>query len=95
MGWQGGPVAGKEASSFVAGWLFWTIVFAVLVGPCIYGIWKITAEDTFSLLRVGTGIVTAAFASGVVSWAVNSVVQRHMKKKRIAERKKAKKRKRS
>jgi hypothetical protein len=38
-------------------------------------------------------MVLAAVGAGVVSWAVNSVIQRQRKKQRIARRKKAQKQK--
>jgi hypothetical protein len=76
-----------------AGWLFWIIVFAILVGPAIYGSFKIVYDRTSRLIPFAMGVVGAAIGAGVVSWAVNAVVQRRRKKKRLAERKKIKKRK--
>jgi len=75
------------------GWLFWAVLFVILLGPCIYGTWKITYGGTFPLLRIGTGAVGAAMGAGLISMAVNGVLQHRYKKQRIAERKKVKKRK--
>jgi ABC-type uncharacterized transport system permease subunit len=76
-----------------AGWVFWLIVFVVLAGPCIYGAWHIVYPDTPRAIPIVTGMVLAAVGAGVVSWAVNSVIQRQRKKQRIARRKKAQKQK--
>ncbi|HEO72245.1 MAG TPA: hypothetical protein ENN80_13370 [Candidatus Hydrogenedentes bacterium] len=87
-------MASNRAAEFVAGWLFWTILCVLLAGPCIYGVWRITEDDSYVLLRVGVGIVAAAIVAGMIAWAVNSVVQWRYRKRRLEERKKAKKRKR-
>ena len=76
-----------------AGWLFWLIMLAALMGPSIYGCSKIVYARTSVVVPIGMGMVGAAVGAGVVSWAVNAVVQRWRKKKRLAERKKSKKRK--
>jgi len=76
-----------------AGWLFWIIVFAAFIGPAIYGCSKIVYSRTSVVVPIGMGVVGAAVGAGVVSWAVNAVIQRRRKKKRLAERKKGKKRK--
>jgi len=76
-----------------AGWLFWLIVFAVLAGPAIYGSWQIVFSETNRLVPIAMGIVGAAVGAGVVSWAVNGVIQYGQKKKRLAARKKSKRRK--
>jgi len=76
-----------------AGWVFWLIVFIVLAGPCVYGAWHVVYPDTPRPVPVVTGMVLAAVGAGVVSWAVNSVIQRQRKKQRIARRKKAQKQK--
>lgn len=86
----------KQKSSFefdAAGWLFWTFLFLVLVGPCLWLAWRITYDTANVLVRIGMGVVSAAVGSGVLSSAVNWVLQRRRKKQRLVERKKAKKRK--
>ena len=74
-----------------AGWLFWAVVFFVLVGPAIYGASRITAKDAMWLVPVAMGVVSAALGAGFVSWAVNGVIQRRVRKRRLAERKRSKK----
>jgi hypothetical protein len=44
------------------------------------------------LVPVAMGAVTAAIGAGLLSWAVNAVLQRRAKKRQLAARKKAKKR---
>ena len=75
-----------------AGWLFWAIVLVLLLGPCLYGAWKITYSGTSWPIRIGIGSVSAAVGAGFVSWAVNAVLQRRLKKQRLSERKKKRKR---
>ena len=85
----------KKKSSFefdAAGWPFWTVLFVLLVGPGIYGSLQLVRSGANPMLPVGMGVVSAAIGAGVVSWAVNSVIQWRRKKKRLAERKKARKR---
>ena len=76
-----------------AGWLFWLIVFIVLVGPCIYGTWKVVYSTAPRTVPIIVGLVLAAVGAGVVSWAVNAVIQHRQKKQRIARRKKVRKQK--
>jgi len=86
-------VAKKASFEFdAAGWLFWTVLLAVFLGPCLWGVWQITYEDTSALVRIGMGGVSAAVGAGFVSWVVNAVLQHYRKKKRLAQRKKAKRR---
>jgi len=74
-----------------AGWLFWSIVFVILAVPCIYGVWRVTDEHAFFLMRIGAGVVIAAIGAGVISLAVNAVLQYRNKKRRVVARKRAKK----
>ncbi len=74
-----------------AGWLFWFVVFVLLIAPCIWLAWQIIYATYGRWYPIITGIVFAAVGAGVVSWAVNAVMQRKQKKERIARRKKAKK----
>jgi hypothetical protein len=76
-----------------AGWLFWIIVLVILAGPCIWAARLFIYETSSILYRIGAGLVLAAVGAGVVSWAVNAVLQWRQKKQRIARRKKAKKQK--
>jgi len=88
-------VRNKNAERFeAAGWRFWLVVFVLLAGPCVYLAWTVTEDDTFAPMRVSAGAVLAALGAGVVSWAVNSVLQRRARKRRAAQRKKAKGKKR-
>ena len=74
-----------------AGWLFWLIIFLLLLWPgiliasrfiyAVYGRWY----------PFVTGAILAALGAGVVSWAVNSVLQRRRKRLRTLARKKARK----
>lgn len=76
-----------------AGWLFWTILFVVLIAPGTYLAFKFTDKRALLALRIGSGVIVAAIGAGVISWAVNAIVQHLGKKRRLAERKLAKKRK--
>lgn len=76
-----------------AGWVFWLIVFVLLSGPGIYAAWRIVYPETSRLVPIVVGMILAAVGAGVVSWAVNAVIQRQHKKLRIARRKKARKQK--
>ncbi|HIJ72766.1 MAG TPA: hypothetical protein HPP83_01575 [Candidatus Hydrogenedentes bacterium] len=76
-----------------AGWTFWIVVFLVMLAPCTYAAFKITYEGASWTAPVGIGIVAASLAAGLVTWAVNSVLQRQAKKRRQIRRKETKKRK--
>jgi hypothetical protein len=76
-----------------AGWLFWIIVLVILAGPCIWATRFFIYETSNILYRIGAGLFLAAVGAGVVSWAVNAVLQWRQEKQRIARRKKAKKQK--
>jgi len=84
-------VARRSASVDAAGWLFWLIVFAALVVPCVVGALKLSFPHAPKTVPVATGVVVAALASGAVSWAVNSMLQYRKKRQRVLERKKVKK----
>lgn len=85
----------KKASSLFdsAGWLFWLILFLAFLAPCIITAWKFSYAHASRIFPIGVGVVMAALSAGIMSWAVNSVLQSRLKKQRIAERKKTKKRK--
>jgi len=76
-----------------AGWLFWTVVFALCAGPCMYAAWQIIDPKANRLYPIGTGFVVAAILAGFISWAVNAALQWREKRQRIERRKKARKRK--
>lgn len=76
-----------------AGWFFWGVVFLVVLGPCLYGAWHLVYAEASPLAPLALGFVLAAVAAGLVSWGVNAVLQRRVKKQRQAKRKEAKKRK--
>ena len=81
----------KKYQFDAAGWGFWGLLFALFLAPSIYGVWIFTFRVQRSEIAIGAGVVVAALAAGVVSWAVNAFVQRGRKKQRQAERKLAKK----
>jgi len=87
-------VAKFKATEFYAGWIFWTILLVLLVGPSMLLMWRITEDDSHIMLRVGSGVVLAAIGAGAISWAVNGLVQWHYKKRRISDKKRTKKGKR-
>ncbi len=72
------------------GWVFWAVTFALLVGPAVYGAWQITREGASPMIPIAMGVVAAALAAGVVSWAINSVLQWRYQRRRLKERKKSK-----
>jgi len=76
-----------------AGWRFWLLVFLLSLGPYMYGSWQLVYDDASRLIPISMGGVLAAVSAGIVSWAVNSVIQKRVKKQRHARRKKAKKKK--
>ena len=81
----------KKPKFDAAGWGFWGIMFALFLAPSIYGVWTYTLRVQRSEIAIGAGMVLAALAAGIVSWAVNAIVQHRLKKQRLAERKLAKK----
>ena len=88
----------KSAPRFdAAGWWFWLAVFAVVLGPCIYLIYSIKLSRTGWMAVIGFGAMLAALLSGVLTWAINEVVQRRAAKQRAesapSRKKKRKKKK--
>jgi TRAP-type C4-dicarboxylate transport system permease small subunit len=87
-------VAKEERWKFdAAGWTFWLVIFLILVGPSVYGAWKIVYSSASRTVPISAGIVFAAIGAGFISWTVNAVIQRKRKKERIQRRKKARKQK--
>ena len=74
------------------GWVFFSVWFVLLTGPCIYGLFQVVTDDTNALVPVGVGTVIAAVAAALIALTVNSVLQLRAKRRRIAARKKARKR---
>jgi hypothetical protein len=70
-----------------AGWLFWAVGVAVLVGPAIWLTSRIVWEGTEIQLIVLTGVVFALIGSGIITVAVNAALQSVARKRRAAERK--------
>jgi hypothetical protein len=74
------------------GWKFWFVVFVVTAVPGIYVSYQLVTEQTTFLVPVSMGTIGAAIGAGVISWAVNAILQYRTKKRRLAVRKKVKKR---
>ena len=81
----------KKFKFDAAGWGFWGIMFALFLAPSIYVVWNFTFRVQRSEIAIGAGVVLAALAAGIVSWVVNTILQRNLKKQRLTERKLAKK----
>lgn len=76
-----------------AGWTFWFVVFLVLVGPSWYVFWLIRYTRSHWSSTVILAIVAAAVGAGLISWAVNTLIQYRQKRQRTLQRKKARKNK--
>jgi uncharacterized membrane protein (DUF485 family) len=76
-----------------AGWLFWTIVSAILAGPAIWLAWKVSDPYVSRGYPVSIGIIGAVVVASFVSTGVNYLVQRRKKRQRLTEKKKSKKQK--
>lgn len=77
------------------GWVFWLVMFAVFVGPLSYLAWQQKYESTAWGVPIIIGMVGAAIVSGVLSSAVNWVLQyrtrnRHKEMRKAARKKKKK-----
>ncbi|MCP4642395.1 MAG: hypothetical protein GY851_18260 [bacterium] len=83
----------SEARLESVGWLFWAIVFAVCLGPAVYVAFVGTRDDVMLLIPIGIGSLLAALVAGITAWAVNSVLQYRVRRQRLAERKKKKRKK--
>lgn len=80
------------------GWIFWTVIFVLLLYPSYLLVKTVTydsASDT--LMRAGAGVFVAALSAGLISWAVNALLQkrvwRKMQNKRKVERRQRKRNK--
>lgn len=76
------------------GWQFWMVWFVLFYPPVTYLAWQTAYNDMkTTILPWILGFLGAALGAGLVSWAVNTVLQRRVEKARKEQRKKAKKRK--
>ncbi len=80
----------KNTRLDAAGWTFWLIAFGVLLGPAVWALWVVKTEEAAWFFPLAMGTVLAALGAGVVTWAVNTVIQGRLKKQRLIERKKKK-----
>ena len=76
-----------------AGWLFWFVVLAVFVGPCIYAVRLLAYAEASWPPIIGIGVFLAVVMAGLTTWIINTLLQQRQTKLRRAARKKAKKRK--
>lgn len=78
-----------------AGWLFWAVGVAILIGPAIYLSHDIMISGTSVFVSIALGTTLAVLISGVVTATVNAFLQRAAQKRRAAQkaaqRKKSKK----
>ncbi len=73
------------------GWGFWLICFVLLYGPCWYLGYHYSYDDRRNgLLPWAVGFTLAAFGAGLLSFAVNYVLQTWQERARKRARKKAK-----
>lgn len=84
-------MARKSIRWDAAGWPFWTLVFGLLLAPCIYFSFQIVIEGTSFLFPVGMGVIGSALGAGFIAWGVNSALQFVQKQKRKAAKKKPRK----
>jgi uncharacterized metal-binding protein len=75
------------------GWTFWLVVFVLLAGPFIWWAWQYRYESDSRGIPVILGLVASALVAGILSSAVNYVLQRRAMQRQKAERKQQKKRK--
>lgn len=73
------------------GWLFWSIAFAVLLGPSIYGAWQVVMDDQEWPIPVGMGVLLAGFLAAIVAWIVNSILYMRNKRLHVEAKRKSKK----
>ena len=73
------------------GWKFWFVIFVLIAVPGVYFSFQLVTERTTFFVPVAMGGIAAAIVAGVLSWAVNAVLQSRAKRRQLAARKKAKK----
>ncbi len=71
----------------VQGWIIWFSISALLVGPCILGVYKITYDTASTLTRIIVGIFAAAILSGLLT-SLGSEVWYRIQSRKYEERKK-------
>ena len=76
-----------------AGWRFFGIVFAVLLGPFIFTSYSISYADTSAMVRIVGGLLAAAAVAAALTTIVNAVLQSRNERVRDLARKTSKKRK--
>lgn len=78
-----------------AGWLFWAVGVAIIVGPTVYLSFRIMLPGQSPFIPIALGVTLAVLLSGVITAAVNAFLQRAAQKRRAAQktaqRKKSKK----
>ncbi len=77
-----------------AGWLFWTIVTLVLLGPCLWVASEIVDPYVWQnekVYPITIGVVMAIILASFVSTGMNWLIQRRRKRLRLVEKKKSKK----
>lgn len=75
------------------GWKFWGGSFFVVVGPSIYAAWNISYSSVSPYAYIMYGLIVAALSASIVTWGVNSTLQRAAARRRKQERKKKPKKK--
>lgn len=81
----------KAEHRFVAGWLFWGIVFFLLSPISIFWCWRIVEPEESRVIPVSMGFLLAALGAGIIAWAANAALQWVQERRRLEARKKAKK----
>jgi hypothetical protein len=77
------------------GWVFWTVMFVIFSGPLIYWSWNQKYESTPLVTPIILGMIGGAILSGVMSAAVNGVLQYRARNRHKVVRKTAKKHKKN
>jgi uncharacterized protein (DUF2062 family) len=77
------------------GWVFWFVMLAIFSGPFIYWAWQQKYESTPWATPIILGLIGGAIVAGVVSSAVNGVLQyrarhRHLEIRKVSKKKRKK-----
>ena len=83
----------KEEGIEAAGWVFFLITFAIMLGPCNLLGWHLRYEQVSPAPILAFSTTIAAIGAGLVTWGANGVIQARRQKQRKAERKESKRRK--
>ena len=81
----------KQDEPFVAGWMFWGIVFLLVSPVSIYFCFRVVDPQESPVIPVGMGFLLGALGAGIIAWAVNAALQWFQQRRKIEARKKAKK----